>query len=281
MNHPLNRLKIAVGQYDVKLFEKEANLQKIRDMASRAKTEMCASLVVFPECATTGYCLCTMEELKGQAEPCDGRTVQCVCNMAKEFQIGILFGILEADGETYYNSAVLCEPDGRVSCYRKTHLPFLGVDRLVSPGNMLEPLETRYGPLGVMVAYDLRFPEVSREMTLKGARVLIQPTNLPRGAEAHANVLTKARACENHIYLISCNRVGEERGFCFIGRSQIVDYNGVVICEMGENEGMMCAEIDLHRAEEKQVVVIPGEYESNALMDRRPDLYSSLTKPRA
>jgi predicted amidohydrolase len=280
MDRPVSRLKIAVGQFDVKLFDKETNILKMKDMTVRAKEEMRVSMIVFPECATTGYCLSTAEELHSIAEPFTGESVKVMSGIADETGIDILFGMLESDGDKYYNTVVLCEPSKRISRYRKTHLPFLGVDRFLNAGESLEPLDSRFGLLGVMVAYDLRFPEVAREMTLKDARVLLQPTNLPHGAEAHANVLTKARACENHTFLVSCNRVGEERGFCFIGRSQIVDYNGVVICEMGENEGIMCAEIDLTKAEEKQVVVIPDEYESNALMDRRPELYGSITKPK-
>ena len=93
-------------------------------------------------------------------------------------------GLLERDGDTLYNAAILVGPDGLIGSYRKTHLPFLGVDRFVMPGDELKVFDTPLGRIGLIICYDLRFPEVTRTLALAGADIVALPTELPDGREA-------------------------------------------------------------------------------------------------
>ncbi len=140
---------------------------------------------------------------------------------AKKHGKFLVFGMLERNGDKLHNSCVLLGPDGIVGVYRKIHLPFLGIDRFVDRGT--EPL--RVYDIGLMrvglhICYDGSFPECVRVLTLLGADLIVLPTNWPPGADTFAELLPNARALENHIYYMAVNRVGEERGFQFIGTSK-------------------------------------------------------------
>lgn len=268
-----DKIVICVAQFDVKMFDRAHNLQKMTALACQAKKEYRPDLLIFPECANCGYNFRSKEDVAAVSEPRDGYTVSYLRTLAMDLGCGLVFGFVERCGDDYFNCAAVIESTGKTHFYHKTHLPFLGVDKYVVHGDCIQTIDTEFGPVGVMICYDLRFPEMARKLALQGARLLVLPTNLPRGGEAHPNVFTKARACENRVYVVSCNRVGEERGFCYIGRSQIVDPSGEVVGEMGENEGLMAAEIDLSLSEKKDMVVIPGEYETHFFADRRTSLY--------
>jgi predicted amidohydrolase len=130
--------------------------------------------------------------------------------------------------------------------------------------------------VGINICYDGSFPESARVLTVLGADLVVLPTNWPTGARP-AIKLALARALENHIYYAAVNRVGEERGFRFIGQSQIIDPDGEVIAEAaGEGEDVIVAEIDPEQARRKRVVKIPGEYEVDRVADRRPEMYGPL-----
>jgi 5-aminopentanamidase len=185
---------------------------------------------------------------------------------------------LERDGDTLYNAAVLVGPDGLIGSYRKTHLPFLGVDRFVTPGDELKVFDTALGRIGLIICYDLRFPEVTRTLALHGADLVTLPTNFPMAAKLQCDVIAPARAAENRIYLLCANRVGKERTGEFCGWSQIVDPFGKRLAEAGETEeALLVAEIDVEKARDKDYVV-PGEYELYLFGHRRPELYGALVE---
>src|SRR6266705_4391460 len=185
---------------------------------------------------------------------------------------------LERDGDLLYNSAVLVGPDGLVGSYRKTHLPFLGVDRFVVPGDELTVYDTPLGRIGLEICYDLRFPEATRALALKGAEIVAHPTNFPLAAKVQTELITVARAAENRIYLLTANRVGKERSGEFCGWSQIVDPYGVRLAEAGATEeALLVADVDVEKARDKDYV-IPGEYERYLFGHRRPELYGALVE---
>src|ERR671919_546171 len=175
---------------------------------------------------------------------------------------------------------VLVGPAGLVGRYRKTHLPFLGVDRFVAPGE--EPPEvydTPVGRLGIVICYELRFPEPTRALALVGAELVLHPTNWPNAVKPFADFLTRARAAENRVFLLTANRVGAEGGVEFFGRSQIVDPLGDRLVEAGDGEDeLILAEIDPAEAREKDQAIVPGEYEVHLFGDRRPELYGALVE---
>jgi 5-aminopentanamidase len=119
-------------------------------------------------------------------------------------------------------------------------------------------------------------------LTLLGADLIVLPTNWPSGAINTARYLVQARALENHIYYAAVNRVGEERGFRFIGMSRIADMSGdLLAASPGDKEEILYAEIDPARARAKRIVHIPGKYEIDRVADRRPEMYGLLSEPVA
>src|SRR3954467_13294181 len=119
---------VACVQMDCEIGDKEANLQKITARLREAG-ERSARLVIFPECALTGYCFDSLEEAAQFAEPLDGLSAQALAGVCRETGTYAVVGFIEMEGGKYYNSAMLTGPEGLVGGYRKTHLPFLGVDR--------------------------------------------------------------------------------------------------------------------------------------------------------
>lgn len=278
----INQITVASAQFAPQIFDKEQNMTKIELLIQRAVRDMEADLVVFPEGAVAGYCFRTFEETMEAAIEKDGSEIERIRALSHAGNISIVFGSMCHDGGTVYNAVFMAEPDGSLFSYYKSHLPFLGADRFVKAGD--EPcavFNSRFGKLGIIVCYELRFPETARIAALHGARIILQPTNLPLGGESHPDFLTRARACENRVHFISSNRCGEERGFRFLGRSQIVDLDGNVLAECGEEEGMISATLDLTLAEDKDIIGKPGERELYLFRDRRWELYKDLGRKGA
>src|SRR5205823_13561185 len=130
--------------------------------------------------------------------------------------------------------------------------------------------------VGMNICYDGSFPEAARVLTLLGADLVLLPTNWPTGALSTVQYLVQARALENHVYYLAVNRVGEERGFRFIGQSRLIDYRGEVLAGAADGEAIVCADIEPEKARDKRVVVVPGKYEVNRVGDRRPEMYGPL-----
>lgn len=276
-----DQIKVVSAQFDPHIFDREYNLNKIEEITCKAVSTNRCDLIVFPEAALTGYCFQTAEEARSAAVEQNGPELKRLCQLSAEHQVSIVVGAVERHNDDMYNTVFWIEPDGSILTYHKSHLPFLGVDRFVKAGDSpCAVFETRFGKIGMIVCYELRFPETARIAALEGARLILQPTNLPIGGESHPDFLTRARACENRVYFLSCNRCGTERGFSFIGRSQIVDYNGTVLAETGSDEEYIGATLDLSACENKDIISAPGERELYLFRHRRWQLYQKLaTKP--
>jgi predicted amidohydrolase len=272
-------VRVAVAQIEPKLGEKERNLE-----ACLARLEAAAAagaeLLVLPECAIPGYMFDSAAEAMPFAEEIPGPSTEVLAAACRRLGVHVVCGLLEFDGEQLHNSAVLVGPDGLIGSYRKTHLPFLGVDRFTVPGDVLPVFETALGRIGLEICYDLRFPEATRALALAGADIVAHPTAFPVAASIQTELITVARAAENRIYLLTANRVGKERSGEFCGWSQIVDPYGVRLAEAGATEEvLLVADVDVARARDKDYI-IPGEYELYLFGDRRPDLYRALVEER-
>ena len=220
------KFTLAGVQMDPFLMDKEANLARMIDSVEQAVAKQ-SRLVVFPECALTGYCFESLQEALPYAETIPGPSTERLAGVCLKAQVYLVLGMLEKDGDRCFNAAALIGPEGVVGKYRKVHLPFLGVDRFVDSGDLgFEVHQTRLGRIGLNICYDGSFPESARTMALNGADVILLPTNWPTGAEAFAEFLVNARGLENHVFSVAVNRVGKERGFRFIGRSRIVNPSG-------------------------------------------------------
>jgi predicted amidohydrolase len=270
-------MRVAVAQLEPKLAENERNLEACLARLEEAAAAG-AELLVLPECAVPGYMFDSAEEALPFAEEIPGPTTEALARECRRLGVHVVCGLLERDGDALHNAAVLVGPEGLIGTYRKTHLPFLGVDRFVVPGDELTVYDTPLGRIGVEICYDLRFPEVTRTLALKGADIVAHPTNFPVAARIQTELITVARAAENRIYLLTANRVGKERSGEFCGWSQIVDpYGGRLAEAGGTEEALLVADIDVEKARDKDYV-IPGEYELYLFGHRRPELYGALVE---
>jgi len=275
----MRRVKVAGVQMDPKILEKEKNLSKCLEFIETAAKKN-VEIIVFPECALTGYCFSSLEESFSVAEPVLGPSSRAIASLCTELNVYTIIGFLERDGDKYYNTIALIGPKGLIGKYRKLHLPFLGIDRFVNPGNQpLKVFETEVGRIGMNICFDVRMPESARVLTLLGAESIMLPTNWPKGAELVPKYVINARAYENRVNFIAVNRVGKERGFEFIGQSKIVDYSGKTLAEANSlKEEIIFATIDLDGARKKHVILVPGEFELPLFKGRRPEFYGILVK---
>src|ERR671935_394067 len=273
-------MRVAVAQIEPRLAEPGRNLEVcIARMEEAAAAG--ADLIVLPECAIPGYMFDSAEEAMPFAEEIPGPSTETLERESRRLGVHVVCGLLERDGDALRNAAVLIGPDGLIGKYWKTHLPFLGVDRFTVPGDELPVFETPLGRIGVEICYDLRFPEVTRTLALKGADLVAHPTNFPMAAKVQTEVITLARAAENRIYLLTANRVGKERRGEFCGWSQIVDPFGTRLAEADETEeALLVGDVGVEKARDKDYVV-PGEYELYLFEDRRPELYRALVEETA
>jgi predicted amidohydrolase len=270
-------MRVAVAQIEPKLGQTKRNLEVCLSRLEEAAAGG-AQLLVLPECAIPGYMFESPDEAMAYAEEIPGPSSEALAEACRRLGVYAVCGLLERDGDTLHNAAVFVGPQGMIGNYRKTHLPFLGLDRFVTPGDEHAVYDTPLGRIGVEICYDLRFPEFTRMLALKGAELIAHPTNFPLAARMQTEVVTRARAAENRIYLLTSNRVGKERSGEFCGRSQIVDPFGERLAEAGEaEEALLTAGVDLAKARDKDYIV-PGEYELHLFDDRRPELYGALVE---
>ena len=264
--------------------EKEATVEKMLgflDVAGRRGSE----LVVLPE-VWTGLGFSTDEAYLEIAEPIPGPTTDLLAAKARQYGMYIVGSMYEQDGNQYYNSSPLIGPDGVImGKYWKTHL-FDAPDRPdiksgiresdhVLPGTELPVFQTDPAKIGVSVCSDLRFPEVYRELALKGAEVIVCASAFLSPRFDHWEFFLRARATENQCWVVASGQYGVEpkSGIAFVGRSMIVDPWGTVVATASDDEGVITTEIDLSFADE-----VKRRY---PLMDqRRPDLYDNIGKPK-
>ena len=275
-------VRVAAVQMDPKLGETAANLAVILDKIAEAAS-LGASLIVFPECALSGYGFGSRDEAMTHSQAIPGPAIEAVGEVCRGLGVFAIVGMLERDGERLFNACALVGPEGVVGSYRKVHLPYLGVDRFADPGDRPFAVHDAGGlRVGMHICYDGAFPETARVLTLLGADLIVLPTNWPTHSETQAEHMMPCRAMENVVYAMAVNRVGEESGFAFIGRSSIVDSSGAVLASASaDREEILLAEVDPAKARRKKLVRRPGLHEIDRIADRRPSFYSRIVEPRA
>ncbi len=129
---------------------------------------------------------------------------------------------------------------------------------------------------GLIICYDLRFPEAARCLALGGAEIVALPTNWPQGSDSAPDFIAPTRAVENRIFLVACNHCGHECGLGFIGKSAIFDPSGQRLAQAAFGEEIIIASLDPSLAQQKRLVIRPGEFEMGTTSGRRPELYTAL-----
>jgi predicted amidohydrolase len=274
-----DKVKLAAVQMYPVIAANTQNLEKIIINAKIAASNG-ANLIVFPECALTGYMFSSRADASVYMETIPGPSTEKVSAACRELGVYMVFGLLETEGARCFNSAAFIGPDGLIGRYRKNHLPFLGIDRWLDSGN--EPFrvyETAIGKVGLFICYDCNFPESSRIMALSGADILALPTNWPEGGKMIPEHVIIVRAFENRVHLIATDRVGEERGARFIGKSKIINAWGHTLSEASsDHEEIIYGEVNLSEAREKRTIFKAGEFEVDFIRDRKPGLYGKIVE---
>jgi deaminated glutathione amidase len=235
--------------------DKGRNLDAATQLVRRAKA-LGAALVGLPE---TFNWMGPETERAANAEPLEGPTLSWAAGLARELRITLLAGSiaeLGAPGGKYFNTSALFGPDGaRLAVYRKIHLFDVEVrdgarykeSETVAPGAEVVSAQTPVGQVGLSVCYDLRFPELYRQLAAQGATLLTVPAafTLATGKD-HWEVLLRARAIENQAYVLAPAQVGRHSGNRqTYGNALVVDPWGLVVGRASDGEGLALGQMDL------------------------------------
>jgi len=267
------KFKVALAQISCKRGDKAENIKTIESRVTKAKQQG-ADLVIFPELSLTGYTM--RDQIYELAETIPGHSTTVLEKVAKKTGAYIIFGMPELSEKTQatvYNAAVLVGPDGFIGKYRKMYLPTHSVfeeKRYFRPGYQTAVFETELGKIGLIICYDIFFPEVTRLTRLKGAQLIVCISASPATRRTFFETLTAARAIENTAFLAYVNLVGIEDGLQFWGGSRLVGPNGKVLVKAKyDEEDMVIGEINY-------ADISPTEIFVPILKDLRPELFDKL-----
>ena len=251
----------------------------IRQAASQG-----ARLVVLPELAASGYTFQSQEEAAACAEPQDGPTVSGWIELCRELELHLVAGFAEVEGGRRFNSAAVVGPAGLLGVYRKAHL-FNDEKSYFEPGDSgFLVFDAGAYRLGVLICYDLWFPEAARVLALGGADVVAVPTNWVSNFRSPSvddrgwtmgDYASVGVATQNQVFVVAADRIGSERGVDFVGCSCAVAPNGTMLAGPApvHEEQLLVVQLDLEWVERAR----QRTPRNHTLDDRRPDLYLPLT----
>ncbi|HWR24803.1 MAG TPA: nitrilase-related carbon-nitrogen hydrolase [Methanosarcina sp.] len=273
-------MKVACIQMDVLHCRKQENLEKALHMAHKAVKKE-AEIIVFPEVFSTGFCY---ENLDYSAENFPSPILENLACFSEANDCVLLGSVIEKiasdknvsaarastvskNSTLYYNLGFCFEAGTLAGTYRKTH-PFKNENEYFSRGDSLEPIFLRKQNLkiGFEICYELRFPEVARKLTLSGSDLLVTSAAFPNPRSKHWNILARARAIENQLPHIACNRIGSAPDCTYFGNSMIIDAWGEIKADAGDKECAIVCDIDLDKKDEIRKTIPVFE-------DRRTELY--------
>ncbi|HEU5140363.1 MAG TPA: carbon-nitrogen family hydrolase [Bacillales bacterium] len=240
-------MKLAVYQMDLKAGRPKLNRERVAQWAARTVKEEKPDILVLPEMWTTAYTLSEMESVADRdGEP----TTSFLKELAVEHGVHIIGGsVANKKKGRFYNTALVVNREGKlVFQYDKIHLvPMLDEPQYLSGGAAkAETFELDGMKMGIIICYDLRFPELARKLALDGAQVLYVVAEWPSTRKGHWQALQIARAIENQMAVVSCNRVGTTNETSFCGTSMVVDAWGEVVAKGSEDrEETITAQVDL------------------------------------
>ena len=236
-----------------------------------------SDMIMFPEMFTTGYELSIVgPRITELAEPVNGPTITALREAAKQAGVYVVAPIALYNDDlpgVPFNSAVLIDREGNVAgVYDKQHL--WALERFYFRGGNGTPVfQTDFGTIGIMICYDMGYPEVARMLALQGAQIVLCPSAWCEPYHDVWDINVPARALENTVFLCAVNRYGREQDLYMGGHSKVCDPRGRVVAELpDEGEGVLNVEIDL-------ADVVSNRQTSPYLRDRRPELYGKVLLP--
>jgi predicted amidohydrolase len=262
-------MKLAVCQESSPAEGTAEALARMKHQASAA-AEAGAGLAIFPELFLTGYNI--GDAVFSLAEPADGPSAAAVEKIARDFGVAILYGYPERSGRRVFNSARLVHPSrGAIANYRKTHLYGHAEKRLFSPGDDLVVADLDGLKIGILICYDVEFPEAVRALALAGAELIAVPTALIQPFDIVARTLVPVRAFENQVYVAYAGLCGREGNLGYCGLSCVVGPDGRDLARAGVDPCVLLAEID-------PSAIAKGRRANPYLSDRRPEIYAAPDK---
>ncbi|MEU2953559.1 carbon-nitrogen hydrolase family protein [Streptomyces xanthochromogenes] len=261
-------LRTALLQSSGRLSDVAANLTALDEAAGRAAATG-AGLIVCPELFLTGYAI--GDDVAKLAEPADGPSARAIADIAVRHGLAVVYGYPERDGDVVYNAAQLIGPDGtRLANYRKTHLFGAFEQDAFTPGDRpVVQAELNGLRVGMMICYDVEFPENVRAHALAGTDLLLVPTAQMHPFQFVAESVVPVRAFENQLYVAYVNRTGPEGEFEFVGLSCLAGPDGAARARAGRGTELVVGDVDPE-------FLAASRANNPYLRDRRPGLYSSL-----
>lgn len=259
-------LKISLAQMDVKLGQPQENLAAVGRFVQEAAA-LGSEVLVLPELWSTGY---DLENAAVYATGLQDGIFAETAVLAQHHNIHIIGSCLSKleDGK-FGNTAVFFSNHGTILAdYSKIHLfRLMDEHQFLTAGDTLSIAATTWGKIGLSICYDLRFPELFRRYALAGCVLTFVPAEWPHPRLEHWRTLLRARAIENQMYIVACNRVGQSKGTEFCGHSCIIDPWGELLVAGGEAEELLTAEIDLEKVTAVRRTI-------PIFKDRRPTIYN-------
>lgn len=249
----------------------EGNLARLDRRAAEARAGG-AALLIAPELFLTGYAI-GEAAVRSLAEPIDGPSIGSAKRIARQYGIALAFGFPERHGDDVYNTAIVIDDVGNLLArYRKTHL-FGDVDREQFSAGHDAPALFDIGGLraGLLICYDVEFPENVRSLALAGADFVIVPTALMQPLDVVATTVVAARAYENQVFIAYVDRCGREEPFDYCGLSCVIGPDGADLARAGRGEELFFADLDPSALAQSRRL-------NTHLTDRRPELYDRLSE---
>ncbi|MDD2735071.1 MAG: carbon-nitrogen family hydrolase [Desulfuromonadaceae bacterium] len=258
----MSSIQAAAIQFNVKQGDVDANLAYVREALARVAAQG-VNLAVLPEMWSSGFSYKNLNKLALRTQG----IVDELLELSSRHKMVIIGSMPEPNGDKVFNAVYVIDNGSLAGVYRKMHLfSLLGEERAFSGGDSWLCAETSIGKVGVIICYDLRFPELSRRLAVEGAQVICVPAQWPKPRQEHWRTLLRARAMENQLFIVACNAYGIIGKLDFFGMSMIIDAKGELLAEAGDCEGEIVASLDMQAMTDWRAQI-------PCFNDRKPECY--------
>ena len=258
----MQSIKAAALQFNIALADIDKNLSHVTATLSRLAQEG-VQLAVLPEMWSCGFAYRELNQLAKRTP----ELVERLKALSADLCMTIVGSLPEPHGEKVFNTAYVVDRGTVAGSYRKMHLfSLMGEDRHLDSGDSILLADTSVGKIGVMICYDLRFPELARRLAVDGADIIVVPGEWPKPREEHWRTLLRARAIENQLFVVAANACGVIGKLDFFGSSLILGPKGEILAEGGYQECEPTALLD-------PAEMVRWRESITCFKDRRPDCY--------